>query len=124
LSLLLDSNALLWWSADSRRLPSALVRRLRRESPLFVSVTTPWEIWMKVSAGKLRVPADFDERLAANRLTLLSPTIDDARRAARLPMHHRDPFDRMIIAQALNAGLAVVTGDAIFADYGVDVILV
>ena len=124
MSLLLDSNVLLWWLRADSRLAPEMTDRLRRETPLFVSVVTPWELWIKAESGKLVIPTDFDDRLSRNRLSLLSPTIDDARRAAKLPLLHRDPFDRIIIAQALNRQLTIITGDRRFRDYGVDVILV
>jgi len=124
MSLLLDSNVLLWWVSGGSRLPAALVERLRREDPLFVSLVTPWELWIKANSGRLTLPTDFDARLAANSLSILAPAMEDARLAARLPLIHRDLFDRMIIAQALNRQATVITGDEIFTRYGVDVILV
>lgn len=124
MSLLFDSNSLLWWLAGTR-LPEPLLERVELELPLFVSVVSPWELWVKAAAGRLALPPTFEPGLTReDALTLLSPTIDDARLAARLPMIHRDPFDRMIIAQALNRQLTVITGDRRFGDYGVDVILV
>jgi PIN domain nuclease of toxin-antitoxin system len=123
LSLLLDSNSLIWWLADER-LPPELLLRLRDEQPLHISLVSPWELWVKASAGRLVLPPQFEEALTRASLTMLSPTLADARLAANLPLLHRDPFDRMIIAQALNRNLTVVTADRRFRDYGVDVILV
>lgn len=124
MSLLLDSNVLLWWLVGSPRLAAGLLDRLESETSLFVSLVTPWELWVKAESGRLRLPDDFDDRLGRNQLSILSPTLADARLASRLPPIHRDPFDRMIIAQALNNRAQVVTGDRQFAAYGVDVILV
>ena len=123
MSLLLDSNSLLWWLA-AERLPEELFIRLRNEQPLYISLVSPWELWVKCAAGRLSLPPRFDETLASVNLTILRPDLADARLAANLPMLHRDPFDRMIIAQALNGKLTVITGDRRFRDYGVDVILV
>ena len=123
MSLLLDSNALLWW-LDAVRLPANIVRRIEGEGPVFVSVVTPWELWIKAEQGRLTMPASLEDRLASDHIRVIEPTLDDARLAARLPAIHRDPFDRMIIAQALNRRATIVTGDAHFAAYGVDVILV
>ncbi len=123
MSLLLDSNSLVWWLADER-LPSDLLLRLREEQPLFVSLVSPWELWIKAATGRLALPPQFDETLTRASLTVLRPTLADARLAASLPMLHRDPFDRLIIAQALNENLTVVTGDRRFRDYGCDVILI
>ncbi len=123
MSLLLDSNSLLWWLAETR-LPEPFIERLKRESPLYISLVTPWELWVKSAAGRLDLSPRFEMAVEGAALTILRPTLADARLAASLPMLHRDPFDRMIIAQALNANLTVVTGDRRFADYGCDVILV
>ncbi len=124
MSLLLDSNVLLWWLVESPRLGAGLLDRLESETSLFISLVTPWELWVKAESGRLRLPDDFDDRLGLNQLSILSPTLADARLASRLPPIHRDPFDRMIIAQALNNRAQVVTGDRQFAAYGVDIILV
>ncbi len=89
-----------------------------------VSVVTPWELWIKARAGKLILPQNLDSGFNADDFTMLAPTVEDARLAASLPPLHRDPFDRMIVAQALSRRLTVVTADKVFRDYGVDVILV
>ncbi len=115
---------MIWW-LNEVRLPPALFDRIEVESPVFVSIVTPWELWIKASAGRISLPPTFLSGLASeDALTILQPSLDDARLAASLPLLHRDPFDRMIIAQALNTGSTVVTGDRHFAAYGVDVILV
>lgn len=121
---MLDSNVLLWWFSNDARLAPSLVQRLITEPELFVSVVTPWELWIKARAGKLALPPDLEAGFSGDAFTMLSPTVDDARLAAGLPLLHRDPFDRMIVAQALNVGLTVVSSDGVFASYGVDVILV
>ena len=124
MSLLLDSNALLWWFLDDARLTPEVVGRLKQERTIHISLVTPWELWIKAQAGRLELPPNFDDGISGDAFTLLSPTLEDARRAAGLPLIHRDPFDRMIIAQALNRQATVITGDRHFAAYGVDVILV
>ncbi len=125
MALLLDSNALVWWLSDDPRLENGGARsRIRTEAVVAISVVSPWELWIKASTGKFRLPERFDERLAAQPIEVWAPTLNDARLAAGLPLVHRDPFDRMIIAQALNHAATVVTGDRHFADYGVDVIQV
>ena len=124
MSLLLDSNALVWWLAEMR-LPDQLLERIEYERPVYISLVTPWELWIKAAAGRLILPPSFEDGLTReDNLTILSPTIEDARVAADLPPIHRDPFDRMIVAQALGRQATVVTSDRVFADYGVDVILV
>jgi PIN domain nuclease of toxin-antitoxin system len=124
LSLLLDSNVLLWWFSNHPRLPPHIVERLKIEPELLLSVVTPWELWIKARAERLSLPPDLETGFSGDGFTLLHPTIEDARLAASLPMIHRDPFDRMIIAQALNTRSTVITGDGRFAAYGVDVIRV
>ncbi len=125
MALLLDSSALVWWLDDDPRLNAGNVRhRVASEPVVAVSVVSPWELWIKAGTGKFRLPDRFEERLAAEPIEIWSPTLDDARLAGSLPMIHRDPFDRMIIAQALNTRSTVVTGDRHFEAYGVDVILV
>ncbi|MFN3857133.1 MAG: type II toxin-antitoxin system VapC family toxin [Caulobacter sp.] len=126
MSLILDSNVLLWWYADDSRLrTNGVGERIASTPDVFISLATPWELWIKRAAGKLRLPAEFDRLMEAEEdFRLLTPSLRDVRLAADLPPLHRDPFDRLIIAQALNAGLTVATSDAVFADYGVRVDLV
>jgi len=125
LSLLLDSNALLWWLTNDPRLDRLGVRNaIQAEPDVIVSVISPWELWIKAATGKLRTPDDMAEQIARSHFTLIAPTLEDARLAAALPPLHRDPFDRMIVAQALNRQATVVTGDRRLAAYGVDAILV
>lgn len=124
MSLWLDSNALLWWLEGNSRLTADLNLRIDQEPSLYVSVLSPWELWIKAASGRLTMPSDLEERLVVRRITALAPDLKDARLAADLPPIHRDPFDRMIIAQALNRQSTIVTSDRVFADYGVDVILI
>ncbi len=124
MSLLLDSNVLLWWFENSPRLRPDVLKLVCEEKQLLVSIVTPWELWIKAAQGKLRMPDDLESRLARDQIELVHPTLSDARLAAHLPMLHRDPFDRMIIAQALNRQAPIVTGDARLSDYGAEVVLV
>lgn len=121
--LILDSNALLWMLTNDRRLAATARRRMERERALAVSLATPWELWIKINLGRLPAPLeDIETALTDRRITILPITIDDARRSTELPLHHGDPFDRMIIAQALERNAPVMTSDTAFADYGVRVI--
>jgi PIN domain nuclease of toxin-antitoxin system len=122
--LLLDTHAFLWWVGASRELS----RRARAaigsgRNECFVSVASGWEIGIKVSLGTLRIEGALDrflpEQLAANSFQPLPIEVSHCARVAVLPFHHRDPFDRMLVAQALEEGLAVVTADPVFAKYGV-----
>jgi PIN domain nuclease of toxin-antitoxin system len=123
LSLLLDSNTLLWWLADHPRLQAKVSDRIAVETTVGVSLVSPWELWIKAASGRLRLPDDFLERLSSTGVDIWSPTLADAQLAADLPLLHRDPFDRMIVAQALNAHATLVTGDLRLASYGVEVLL-
>ena len=124
MKLLLDTHAFLWWVAASgglSRKARSAVGSARNEC--FVSVASGWEIAIKVSLGKLRIEGALDrflpEQLAANGFRPLAIDLKHAARVATLPFHHRDPFDRLLVAQALEEDLAVVTADPAFARYGV-----
>ena len=124
MKLLLDTRAFLWWVGASRELSRrarAAVGNGRNEC--FVSVASGWEIGVKVSLGTLKVEGALDrflpEQLAANSFKPLPLELRHCARLAALPFHHRDPFGRMLVAQALEEDLAVVTADPVFARYGV-----
>lgn len=85
---------------------------------IFVSAVTYWEIYLKASLGKLRLPPDFAEVVAEEWFENLPLTAAHAREVGRLPWHHRDPFDRMLIAQARVERLTVITADEALAAYG------
>jgi len=119
MKLLLDTHLLLWWLGDSPSL-SEKARELIRapENTIFVSAVSLWEIWLKQSLGKLRLPSDFEDRLAAEPFEALPLTSRQARHVALLPWHHRDPFDRMLVAQAQVERLILLTADELVAAYG------
>jgi PIN domain nuclease of toxin-antitoxin system len=121
--LLLDTHAFLWWVADSERLPKkarTAIGNARNEC--YVSVASAWEIGIKVSLGKLRIEGALDrflpEQIGANGFRPLPIDLKHTARVALLPFHHRDAFDRLLVAQALEEDLAVVTADPVFARYG------
>jgi len=122
--LLLDTHAFLWWVAASgglsRKAKSAIGGA---RNDCFVSVASGWEIAIKVSLGKLRIDGALErflpEQLAANGFRALAIDLKHAARVATLPFHHRDPFDRLLVAQALEEDLAMVTADPVIARYGV-----
>jgi PIN domain nuclease of toxin-antitoxin system len=117
--ILPDSHALLWWAQDSERL-SRQARDLLEDNDntfLFSAVTT-WEIYFKHALGKLQHLGDFD-LIEETGPTFLTITHAHAQAAARLPLHHRDPFDRLLIAQAQIEDAVVVTIDREFAAYDV-----
>lgn len=125
MKLLLDTHAFLWWIAGSDLLGHGARTVIEeRDNECVVSLASCWEIAIKISLGKLRVDADLDsflpEQLAANGFRLLLIELRHAARVSRLPFHHRDPFDRLLVAQALEERLALVSGDEIFESYGVE----
>lgn len=122
--LLLDTHALIWWALDLDRLGrTAHAALLDEKNTVFVSAASAFEMATKHRIGKLpaaaRLLGDLPGYLAAQAFEALPITLDHALRAGRLPGPHRDPFDRMLVAQAHAEGLAVVSGDAVFDVYGV-----
>ncbi|MBW7901780.1 MAG: type II toxin-antitoxin system VapC family toxin [Rhodocyclaceae bacterium] len=122
--VLLDTGAFLWWLDDS----PLLSRRARKtigsaDNDCLVSLASAWEMAIKAGLGKLRLPQPvarfFPEQLAANRFSALAIELRAIAAVETLPPHHRDPFDRLLVAQALTAGLPVVSADAQFDAYGV-----
>jgi PIN domain nuclease of toxin-antitoxin system len=119
LRVLLDTHLLLWWLANSPALsPGARALISDPENTVFVSAVSLWEIWLKESLGKLRLPADFEQRLAAESFESLPLTAAQTRQVALLPWHHRNPFDRMLIAQARVENLVLLTADDLVTAYG------
>ena len=123
--VLLDTHALLWWMADSRRLSATAHQSIANEAnDVLVSAASAWEISTKFRIGKLpggeTVASDIAGRVTQQGFAALAIDLADAERAGRLPGPHRDPFDRMLIAQALARGLPVVSVDEIFDRYSVN----
>lgn len=121
--LLLDAHALLWWLADDQRL-SASARRAIADpaSDVLVSAATVWEIGIKRALGKLEAPGDLVAAIETSGFDALPITLADADRAAALPAHHSDPFDRMLVAQASRLDAVIISRDAAFEPYGVEVL--
>jgi Uncharacterized protein conserved in bacteria len=125
--ILLDTHALLWWLDGDRRL-SQRARRLvdNDETTVLVSAASAWEICTKFRLGKLpgaaAVAADVKGSLDSQGFVSLAITVDHAQRAGSLPGPHRDPFDRVLIAQSQAEDLPLVTADPVFGLYGTRVI--
>ena len=118
--LLLDTNAFIWWVDDSRRLRAAAREAIRSpDNEIVVSAVSAWEIAIKTSLRKLRFDANLIEQTDVNDFERLDVTFEHAAAAGALPPHHRDPFDRMLAAQARSEGLTLVTDDPVFTRYGV-----
>lgn len=121
MNLLLDTHALLWWMGGDTLSPEAAAAIGDPENLVCVSAASVWEIGIKQALGKLTVAGDLDAILAED-FEPVPITFDDARRAAELPPHHRDPFDRMLVAQSLARELTLVSRDPRMDPYEVSVL--
>ena len=117
--LLLDTQAFLYWAGSCPRLPRRAAAAIARpRTAVFISAATIWEIRIKVAKGRLRT--DFDnvaDEAVKHGFEVLSITGEHAQVAGDLPLHHDDPFDRMLIAQAKLEGMTMVTADSLFEPY-------
>ena len=121
--LLLDSNALIWWRSGSRRLPRRVAQEIRDpKNDVIVSIVSLWEITIKRALRKLDFLEDFEHLLADEEFELLAISYAHLRSLESLALHHRDPFDRLLIAQATAEGIPIATGDRRFRTYGVQVV--
>ena len=119
MSLLLDTHVVLWWLTDDPALPDELKDRLDHEPDVRVSAATIWEIAIKQALGKISGPADLPEQVRDSGFRELPIGFSHAMAAGRLPMIHRDPVDRMLVAQAGCEGLTLVTRDSRCQQYNV-----
>lgn len=122
--MLLDTHVFIWWVEGSPRLTkSARAAISKPDEPCFVSVASWWEMAMKISLERLTLTQAVDrfvaEHMAVNGFQPLTLMLPHAARVATLPLHHRDPFDRLLAAQALVEGLSIVSADPVFRRYGV-----
>ena len=124
MQLLLDTHTFLWFIRGSLQL-SPKARKMIEDTAndLFLSIASPWEVGIKVSTGKLTLgrPVDefFEARMRLTKITLLPITFAHVARVSALPFHHRDPFDRMLVAQSLTENIPLVSADAALDAYGV-----
>jgi len=121
--LLLDTNVFIWWLQNNNHLGNK-ARKLIGDpnNEVYVSAVTGWEISIKRNIGKLKAPENLDEMVEEAGFHHLPITFFHGEQAGQLPPHHRDPFDRMLIAQAQAEGLAIITSDQSFATYGIKTI--
>ena len=118
--LLLDTHAFLWWLNDSEELGFKARETIASgDNLVFVSAATAWEVAVKRASGKLDAPGDIASWIVDNHFTPLSIEVEHAVDAAELPFHHRDPFDRILVAQARRIGLTLVTSDEQISAYDV-----
>ena len=118
--LLLDTHTFLWWLADDTALGDTC-RELIGDghNEVYVSAATTWEISIKRRLGKLEAPPDIDGIVEDERFVGLPISLYHGNQAGQLPFIHRDPFDRMLIAQAQAEGLSIVTADPVIPEYGI-----
>jgi len=123
MNLLLDTHVLLWWLDDhpdlSLRAKTAIADG---QNLVFVSAVVIWEIQIKYALGKLKIPANFRKVLEQQDFKFLDITMEHACAIGDLPLHHRDPFDRMLVAQAKVEGLTIVTRDKHLKKYKISLI--
>lgn len=122
MKLLLDTHVFLWWRSESPKLGRQARERIATADTVWVSAATAWEVAIKQALGRL----DLDEHVASmveeSDFSPLNITFEHADRAGRLPPHHADPFDRMLVAQALVEGATLVTHDKQMEPYDVPVV--
>lgn len=119
--LLLDTHVLLWWLADDPSLGEEARAGISDPgSSVFVSAATVWEVSIKQTLGKLEVPTDLLSQIELNRFEPLSMTASHAYAAGALPRHHDDPFDRMLVAQAMKEDLVLLTRDTRMSRYDIE----
>ena len=123
MNLLLDTHLLLWSAFAADRIAPATARRLLDPvNALWFSAASIWEVAIKRRLGKLDAPDDLLAQLERAGVDLLSITAAHADRVATLPMHHQDPFDRLLIAQAITDGLTLVSADGAMRNYEIEVL--
>ena len=118
--MLLDTHTFLWFLDDNPKLPSGVRNTIEDASTGFVSIVSFWEIAIKIKVGKLRLSYSFhalQEVLNQLEMEILPLAFDDIEQSLALPLHHRDPFDRMLITQAINHDLILISCDVQFDAY-------
>jgi PIN domain nuclease of toxin-antitoxin system len=121
--LILDAHVLVWWLRDDPTLSNeARAAIIDPQNDVNVSTATVWELAMKRARGKIELPDDLTAEVEREDFSSLPVTSADAEAAAGLPPHHRDPFDRMLVAQATRLGAVIVSRDAAILGYEVDVL--
>jgi PIN domain nuclease of toxin-antitoxin system len=123
LNFLLDTHVLLWWLADSAKIKEESRAAISdATNTVWVSAASAWEIAIKRALGKLEAPADLESAVRRSGFSALPITLRHAEAAGRLPRHHEDPFDRMLVAQASTEGLTIITQDTRFRRYRVNLL--
>lgn len=122
--LLLDSNIVVWLDQKPERLPLEVVQQIESSPRVYLSAVTAWELAIKQSLGGLTLTRPVSEFVRAHSMAELPVSIRHGEAVRDLPFHHRDPFDRLLIAQAIVEGLTLVTGDRRLLEYRIPTVLV
>jgi len=122
MKFLLDTHAFIWWDSDPTKLPPSILALCQDSAnTLFVSVASVWEMQIKIQLGKLKLTVPLAEIIErqqhTNQIEILPVNLSHVLALDSLPSHHKDPFDRLLIAQAQVEGAALLSGDAIMAQY-------
>jgi PIN domain nuclease of toxin-antitoxin system len=123
-NLLLDTHAFIWYSENDSKLPESIKTDIETADRVYISIASLWEIAIKLSIGKLSLRSNYESietSLESAGIELLPISFADTVRVMNLPLHHRDPFDRILIAQGINHSLTLVSCDAAFAAYPIRV---
>jgi PIN domain nuclease of toxin-antitoxin system len=123
-TLLLDTHVVLWWRSDSPRLTTAIRRTIASADEVMVSAASGWEVALKLGVGKVKLKDSFAWMVQDSGFTELPVSLIHTEHLATLPRHHRDPFDRMLVAQAQVEGFSLVTRDRQFEPYSVPIVWV
>jgi len=123
---LLDTHALIWFLNGDAELSAKAKNAIENSSAVnFISIVSLWEIAIKISLGKLELKTPFiqiAEKIEDNGIQILPVTFEDTFILSTLPFHHRDPFDRIIISQGINNKMSILSKDAYFSNYDVEII--
>jgi PIN domain nuclease of toxin-antitoxin system len=124
--VLLDTHILLWWLTDDRRLPKEAEKIIKDgDNEVYVSAASIWEVAIKTALGQIKAdPFAIQEAIAPSGFLELPITGAHAAQVSRLPQHHRDPFDRMLVAQSLVEPMRLLTTDKLLAHYGETILFV
>jgi PIN domain nuclease of toxin-antitoxin system len=122
MNLLLDSHAFIWWIDDDTRLGPKARLAIESAEKVFVSVISVWELGSKQAAGKLEINTDLAKAAQDSGFEILDCQLAHAQLAPTLPPHHKDPFDRMLLAQATIERLKIMSQDGAFTNYEIDLV--
>lgn len=123
MAILIDTHTFLWFINDDSNLSNSARNLVESEPCVFLSIASLWEMSIKLSTGKLSLPKQFrlfiTEQLSRNQITILPIQVIHLEAVSSLPLHHRDPFDRLLIAQAIVEQISIVSADKMFDQYDV-----